>query len=76
MAVIEILADEECWKRLPEASLDSGQPLPLRHRTVAVHLPRTAAAMFALDYAHRTKSPVAPILCAKMQWVVADCNHC
>ncbi len=76
MPVIDILSDEDCWKRLPKANLGSGQPLPSWAKAVAVHLPRTAAAMLELDYAHRTKSPVDPILRAKMRWVVADCNHC
>ena len=76
MPVFDILPDKDCWKRLPKATLGSGQPLPSWAKAVAVHLPRTAAAMLELDYAHRTKSPVNPILRAKMRWVVAGCNRC
>lgn len=41
-----------------------------------MHLPRTAAAMLELDFAQRTKSPIDPVLRAKMRWVIADANHC
>lgn len=74
--VIDILSDEDCWKRLPKAVLGSGQPLPSWAKAVTIHLPRTAAAMLELDYAHRMKSPLDPVLRAKMRWVVADSNHC
>ncbi|MCX7396713.1 MAG: deiodinase family protein [Planctomycetales bacterium] len=68
--------DAEAWKLLPTAISGSEQPLPVWARAVATHLPRTAAAMLELDFAHRTKSPVDPILRAKMRWVIADANHC
>jgi alkylhydroperoxidase family enzyme len=32
--------------------------------------------MLKLDYAHRTQSPIDPVLRAKMRWVVARANHC
>lgn len=70
------LSDEECWKKLPEAVAGSGQPLPSWAKAVAIQLPRTAAAMLKLDYAHRTKSPLDLILRAKMRWVIANANHC
>ena len=73
---ISVLSDEECWTLLPKAIKGSGQPLPVWARAVSVHLPRTAAAMLKLDFAHRTKSPLDPILRAKMRWVVANANHC
>ncbi len=74
--VVELLSDAECWDRLPETVSGSGQPLPSWAQAVAVHLPRTAAAMLKLDFAHRTKSPVDPVLRAKMRWMIADANHC
>lgn len=74
--VIKILSDEECWNRLPKATPGAGEPLPSWAKALAVHLPRTAAAMLELDYAHRTKSPLDPALRAKMRWVVADSNRC
>ncbi len=76
MPAVTLLTNEDCWRRLPDAIFGAGQPLPSWVRAVATHLPRTAAAMLNLDYAHRMKSPVDPILRAKMRWVVADANHC
>ncbi len=73
---VVILDDAEAWKRLPRAVSGSEQPLPVWARAVSVHLPRTAAAMLKLDFAHRTKSPFDPILRAKMRWVIANANHC
>jgi alkylhydroperoxidase family enzyme len=70
------VSDAECWERLPESIDGSGQPLPIWARAVAVHLPRTAAAMLQVDYAHRTQSPLDPIFRAKMRWVVANTNRC
>lgn len=73
---VRLLSDEECWGRLPKTISGSGQALPSWARAIAIHLPRTAAAMLKLDFAHRTKSPVDPVLRAKMRWVIADANHC
>jgi alkylhydroperoxidase family enzyme/alkyl hydroperoxide reductase subunit AhpC len=73
---VAIPDDAEAWKRLPGAIAGSEQPLPIWARAVSVHLPRTAAAMLKLDFAHRTKSPLDPILRAKMRWVIADANRC
>lgn len=73
---VAIPDDAEAWKRLPKAISGSEQPLPIWARAVSVRLPRTAAAMLKLDHAHRTKSPLDPILRAKMRWVIANANHC
>lgn len=73
---IQVLSDAEAWERLPKTVSGGGQSLPIWARAVAVHLPRTAAAMLELDYAQRTASPVNPVLRAKMRWVVANANHC
>lgn len=73
---VSLLDNDECWKRLPEATSGAGQPLPSWARAVAVQLPRTAAAMLKLDYAQRTQSPVDPVLRGKMRWVIARENHC
>lgn len=73
---VALLNDEECWKRMPPVTSGGGQPLPSWARAVAVHLPRTAAAMLELDRAQRTKSPLDPILRAKMRFVIARANHC
>jgi alkylhydroperoxidase family enzyme len=71
-----VLTDAQCWERLPQATMGSGQPLPIWARAVAVHLPRTAAAMLQLDYAHRVVSPLDPAIRAHLRWVVANANHC
>jgi hypothetical protein len=73
---VALLSDQECWKRLPPTESGGGGPLPSWARAVAVHLPRTAAAMLELDLAHRTRSPLDPTLRAKMRWVVARANYC
>lgn len=75
-SAVTLLSDAACWARLPKATEGSDQPLPSWARAVAVHLPRTAAAMLQLDFAHRTKSPVDPLLRANMRWVIAEANHC
>ena len=50
--------------------------MPSWARAVAVHMPRTAAAMLQLDYAQRMNSPLPPQLRAKLRWAVAECNRC
>ena len=73
---VALLTDDECWKRLPPASSGGGQPLPSWAKAVATRLPRTAAAMLELDLAQRTRSPLTPVLRAKMRWAIAHANHC
>jgi alkylhydroperoxidase family enzyme len=73
---VTLLSDAECWKRMPPAESGGGQPLPNWAKAVAVHLPRTAASMLELDLAQRMKSPLDPVLRAKMRWVIARANRC
>jgi hypothetical protein len=73
---VTLLSDAECWARMPTAESGGGQPLPNWAKAVATSLPRTAASMLVLDLAQRTKSPVDPVLRAKMRWVIAHANHC
>lgn len=61
---------------MPAAVSGSGQALPSWAKAVASQLPRTAAAMLQLDLAHRTKSPLDPVLRGKMRWVIAHANRC
>lgn len=75
-SAVPLLSQEECWKRLPGTVSGGGQPLPNWVRSVAASLPRTAAAMLQLDLAHRTQSPLDPILRGKMRWVIAHANRC
>ena len=70
------LSDEECWSKMPAAVRGSGQPLPVWAKAVAVHMPRTAAAMLVLDFTHRTRSPLDSKLRAKCRWVIARENRC
>ena len=73
---VTLLSDAECWKRLPETITGGGVELPNWVRGVAPQLPRTAAARLRLDFAHRTQSPLDPILRGKMRWIVARANRC
>jgi hypothetical protein len=75
-ANVPLLSDAEAWKRMPATVSGGNQPLPSWARAVAGRMPRTAAAMLQLDLAQRTKSPVDPVLRAKMRWVIAHANHC
>ena len=70
------LSVEETWKLLPETVQGGSGPLPKWARVMAQQMPRTTAAMLQLDYAHRMRSPLDPILRAKMRWVIADANQC
>jgi alkylhydroperoxidase family enzyme len=71
-----LLTDEECWAKMPSVVSGGGQALPVWARAVGMHLPRTAAAMLQVDMAHRTKSPLDPVLRGKMRWAVARANRC
>ena len=73
---VALMTDQECWKRMPATASGGGGPLPSWAKAVAVHLPRTAAAMLELDLAHRTRSPLDPALRAKMRWAIAHANRC
>ncbi len=68
--------DAQTWAVLPRATKGANQPLPNWAKAIATQLPRTAAAMLELDFAQRTKSPLDPILRAKMRWVIAHANRC
>jgi alkylhydroperoxidase family enzyme len=71
----EPLSVEECWKRLPAATVGGGQRLPNWALMTARTLPATTAAMLELDWLHRTQNEVGPILRAEMRWVAADANR-
>jgi alkylhydroperoxidase family enzyme len=71
-----ILSDREAWQHLPRAETGAGQPLPIWARALAPSLPRTTAAMLELDYLHRARGPLAPLLRGKMRWIVAHATGC
>jgi alkylhydroperoxidase family enzyme len=75
-AFVTIPSDEDAWARLPETTSGGTGPLPNWAKAMAMHLPRTAAAMLKLDEAQRTRSGLDPVLRTKMRWVVAHANRC
>jgi alkylhydroperoxidase family enzyme len=58
----------EAWKLLPRET----PPLPEWARVLAPSLPKTTAAMLELDYVHRVKNPLGPVLAGKIRWAAAD----
>lgn len=68
--------DEACWKLLPPIESGGGGPLPNWVKAMAGSLPRTAAALLELDFAHRTRGPLDPKLRAAMRRVAAGANGC
>lgn len=51
-------------------------PLPLWARILVTSLPGTTAKMLNLDYVHRERNPLGPVLSSKIRWVVADTLRC
>ncbi|MBL8819198.1 MAG: hypothetical protein JNL58_24420 [Planctomyces sp.] len=73
---VQVLTDTDAWACLPKTIFVADQSLPVWVRAIAVHMPRTAAAMLKLDYAQRKLGPLDPALRAKLRWVIADANRC
>ncbi|MFO0890891.1 MAG: hypothetical protein U0790_17330 [Isosphaeraceae bacterium] len=71
-----LLSDREAWSHLPKAERGQDQPLPGWARALARGLPRTTAAMLELDWLHRARNPIGPVLRGEMRWVAADANRC
>jgi alkylhydroperoxidase family enzyme len=71
-----LLSNAECWRKLPPAVKGAGLPLPSWARVTAAALPRTTAGMLRMDYVHRTRNPLGPVLRGKMRWVAASANRC
>src|SRR5581483_4019476 len=69
-------SDAEAWRRLPRTEEGANQPLTAWARALAASLPRTTAAMLELDYLHRARSPLDPLLRGKLRWVAAHANRC
>jgi alkylhydroperoxidase family enzyme len=74
--VFPLSSDEECWRKLSPTRKATGQPLPYWARAMAGAMPRTTAAMLRLDYLHRTRNPLGPLLRGKMRWVAGQANRC
>lgn len=75
-ARVPLLTNNEAWAHLPRAEKGLGKKLPAWARALARSLPRTTAAMLELDYLHRVRSPLDPLLRGTMRWVAADANGC
>jgi alkylhydroperoxidase family enzyme len=73
---VPVLADEEAKRKLPRLEHGGDQPLPAWARALAGPLPNTTAAMLRLDYLHREKSPLDPVLRGKVRWTAAHLNRC
>ena len=74
--IFPLLSDEECWRKLPPTEKGGGLALPSWARAMAGAMPRTTAAMLRLDYLHRTRNPLGPLLRGKMRWVAGRANRC
>ncbi len=59
--------DDEAWSLLPRKN----PPLPAWARVLVKPLPRTTGAMLELDYLHRARNPLPPLLAGKLRWMAA-----
>jgi alkylhydroperoxidase family enzyme len=62
------LGTDEAWKQIR----GDNPPLPAWALALAQPLPRTTGAMLHLDYVHRAKNPLGPVLAGKLHWAAAD----
>jgi alkylhydroperoxidase family enzyme len=62
----------EAWKQLR----GENPRLPVWARALAEPLPRTTGAMLLLNYVHRAKNPLGPVLAGKLHWAAADALGC
>jgi alkylhydroperoxidase family enzyme len=70
------LSLDECWQQLPMQAPGGKQRLPNWALITARTLPRTTVAMLELDWLHRTRNAIGPVLRGQMRWVAADANRC
>src|SRR5205823_12362687 len=64
--------NDDAWARLPREN----PPLPPWARVLVGPLPKTTARMLELDYLHREKNPLGPVLAGKLRWAAADALGC
>jgi alkylhydroperoxidase family enzyme len=62
------LGTDEAWHMLQGGNT----ALPAWALVLAQPLPRTTGAMLHLDYMHRAKNPLGPVLASKLHWAAAD----
>ena len=68
-APFPVLPEATAWSKLPP---EKHPPLPEWARIMAGPLPKTTAKMLELDYFHRVKNPLGPVVSANIRGVVAD----
>jgi alkylhydroperoxidase family enzyme len=61
-------AADKVWNMLPP---QKNPPLPEWARVLSRSMPKTTAKMLELDYLHREKNPLGPVLAARIRGVVA-----
>ena len=67
------LPDDDAWGQLPP---QKKPVLPEWARVLAGPLPKTTAKLLELDYVHRAKNPLDPILAAMLRLEVAQALRC
>ncbi len=75
-SIFPLLSDKECWRKLTTTGKGGVHPLPSWARATAGAMPRTTAAMLQLDFLHRTRNPLGPLLRGKMRWIAGQANQC
>jgi AhpD family alkylhydroperoxidase len=73
---LPLASQQEGWQALPAAEPDKSARLPLWALATAKALPRTTAAVLELEYLHRVKSPLDPVLRGQIRLAVAHANRC
>ena len=66
------VSNGDAWKQLR----GEDPPLPAWALVLAPSLPRTTGAMLRLDYVHRARNPLGPILAGKLHWTAANALGC
>ena len=64
------------WHVLPKVKSRQPGDMPQWADMLKHALPKTTAAMLELGYVQRAKSPLPPMLRAKLRWVAAHANRC
>ena len=68
-----VLPEKEAWGKLPPQKKPA---LPKWARVLAGPMPKTTAKMLELDYLHRAKNPLGPVLSGKIRWLAAEAVGC
>jgi hypothetical protein len=63
---------DAAWQLLPRQN----PPLPGWARILVHPQPRTTAAMLELDFLHRARNPLGPVLAGNLRWAAADAIGC